>query len=108
MRRPGRTYRIYDWGPVTLALDPESRGGVYSPRISLTYRWRRRRRDMTRWGPGCEYVVTYPSIRVSLPVIGWRRAWKLRRLGARRLYMFESRLVYRWFSAPHDPEVGTR
>ena len=97
-RRRGHTHRIYDWGPLTLVLDPESRGGLYSPRVSLILRWTRKRKDMTNWGPGCEYVTTHHRLELPLPVVSWATAWRYRRWGLRRLYRLESHAVYRLFS----------
>jgi hypothetical protein len=95
MRRQGMTYRLHDFGPFTVGLDPEGRAGSHSPTFFIVFRYVRKRKDMTNWGPGCEYVKTYHTFNWRLPVISFARAWKLRRFGALRLYGVESRIIHR-------------
>ena len=99
MRRQGMTYRLHDYrlprgSALVVGLDPEARRGMYDPRVFAILRWHHRRGDMTGWGPGCEYVDRYFRLEMRLPVMGWRRAYQLRRLGALRLYQAGCSLIY--------------
>ena len=113
MLRYGHTYRIYDWRKrpsrpwrglaapdpfyrITLALDPESRGGVYSPRVTLYLR-----RACLRV-PDCvrrRYVRTY-AVRANVLVLSFGRAYRWRRFGGLTIYRLQSHIVYRLFRAP--------
>lgn len=95
MRRYGMTYRIHDFGPLTVGLDPEHRGGLFSPVVFALFRYTRKRKDMESWSPGCEYVTTYHRLDIPLPFPKWYIAYRLRRLGVLRVYYFFQRLVYR-------------
>ena len=89
MRRLGHTYRIHDFRVrgrlLVVALDPEARGGFYNPEVHI------------HWNRGRGYIGGH-SLRIRIPVLGFARAYRLRRLGMLRLYRIEARIIYRLFT----------
>lgn len=90
MRRKGHTYRIHDFGRLTIAFDHSARGGCYNPEIHFIYR-------QPAPEPGRPNVIRYRRLNIRVPVLGWPRAYAWRRFGALRLYSLEMRIVYRLF-----------
>jgi hypothetical protein len=86
--RVGHWYRVYDLGRFTLVLDPESNGGVYSPRLAL----------IRRTGAG-----STDRRLVAVPTLSWRAAYRWRRFGALKLYALEHRIVYGIMRRPNRP-----
>jgi hypothetical protein len=93
VRRKGMTYRIHDFGPLTLGLDPRARFGCYYPQAFVILRrsgWLAplaRRRNPR--------VKLYTRRNFPLPHVTFARAFRLRRLGALWLYRFQHALIYR-------------
>jgi hypothetical protein len=83
MRRPGHTYRIHDIGRLTVALDPEARGGVYAPEVKVY------------WRPKQRSPRTVLRMRVLHIAFAWAFRW--RRFGMLRLYVLNQRVVYGMF-----------
>src|SRR5262245_48005281 len=103
-RRTGHTYRIYDSialvggckSRAVVVLDPESRGGCYSPRATLLLSHVSRTKLNCTGGP----LVVTRRISFAIPHMTFNRAYKLRRFGALRYYRIESRTYYKLFRAP--------
>lgn len=89
--RSGHTYRVYDFerrdGTVAfvLAFDPESHGGVYSPQVAFHV------------NKGQGYVGGW-SMHLPVPVLGFRLAYRLRHIGALKLYSIMQGAIYSTFS----------
>jgi hypothetical protein len=95
VKRPGHTYRIHDFKiagrPLVLAFDPDARGGMYSPRVSVHWNTR-----PGGWS-GRGYIGGH-SVSVDLPHLSFATAFKLRRFGALRAYSAMARLIYWLFN----------
>ena len=91
--RVGHTYRIHDFGPFTVGISPNGKGGCYAPQWFIV--WRRRGWFAPLARRKNPHVIIYTRGTWTLPHLTWATAYRLKRVpGVLRLYSLQQRFVY--------------
>lgn len=91
--RVGITYRVYDHKNLTVALHPGaySKGKSRKPDISIIWR-----RHIGLPAPQVQHII----IDIPLPLIGWGRAYRWRKIGGLWLWKNTTQRIDNAFYAP--------